>query len=1172
MSGMKIPSDKILIIDGAMGTMIQKYARTTDGNNDRLNLDSPETIERIHREYIEAGADIIETNTFSSNRISQSEYGLSDKAADMAYAGAAIARKVADEYMKESGKRIYVAGSAGPTSKSLSLSTDGDDPSFRQYCFDDIARAYREQIEALARGGADFILLETCFDALNVKAALYALSRLFPDRSFPASVSVSVSDRSGRTLTGQTVEAFYTAVKHYPLLSFGLNCSMGAEGLSPLIREVASFCSCAVSCYPNAGLPNELGGYDETPEKMAAGMRAMAEEGLLNIAGGCCGTTPGHIRAISQALEGIKPRQARARGGSGALVVSGLETVTIDARHTRLTNIGERTNVAGSRKFARLISEKKYEEALGIAANQIRAGAGIIDVNMDDAMLDSTREMETFIRYISNDPDVAKAALMIDSSHEDTLLAGLKNAQGKSIVNSISLKDGEEEFIRKAREISALGAAMVVMAFDEEGQATGYVRKTGICARAYWLLTRAGIPPEDIIFDANVLTIATGIEEHSRYGIDFINAVRWIKASLPGALTSGGISNLSFAFRGNNRIREAMHTVFLYHAAKAGLDMAIVNPAMLGVYDNISPDLIQRIEDVIFDRRKDATDRLMEAASLTAGEETAGMDSSGQASGQRLSGTPESRIMQAIVKGDGTGTEPDLMAVLKEKGSAVRVIEETLMAGMETVGEYFGQGKMFLPQVMKSARVMKEAVDVLQPFMNEGDTGKSSAGRPVVVIATVKGDVHDIGKNITAMVLRCNGFDVTDLGVMVEKERILDTAQATGADIVAVSGLITPSLHQMEEICREMAARKMTVPLFIGGATTSALHTAVKLAPLYDYVFYGADASASAVMAKKYMLDRKQFIRDEHDRQKKIRDLYKNRRTGAGPAPAPSFPETSFLKAGEFDIGRFTVREIKANELMGYFDWKLFFLICRVKDSTGDAAARLKEEAVERIPLMEEKEGMKIMAAMEFYEASSEDDTVYLEKEGAVFHIPMLRQETASELKDGSRASLSLADFVPERRSGKRSPCGLFAVSADTAEKQDLTGQAILDTLAEAASSMLEDMVKRAIRRNGMTVIRPAAGYPCFPDHSAKADILEHLDGSGKLGIKLTGSYGMTPDASVCGMFFIHPEACYPDIKEIGREQFSDYCRRRGISEEDGNVLLGHLISGEQHTEPPRLS
>ena len=1155
---MTVADNKILILDGAMGTMIQRYSPVEDGNNDRLNIEAPDVIAAIHKEYIEAGADIIETNTFSSNRISQEEYGLSDKAAEMAYAGACIARRTADSYIA-AGRKVYVAGSVGPTSKSLSLSPDVNDPAYRPYSFDEISAAYKEQIEALARGGADAVLIETCFDALNVKAALSAVSALFPEKDFPVMISVSVGDKSGRTLTGQTLEAFYTAVRHYPLLSFGLNCSLGAEGLAPLVRDVASFAECAVSCYPNAGLPNELGGYDETPEKMAADMKAMAAEGLLNIAGGCCGTTPAHIKAIAGALEGIRPRPVPIKSHGTVLKVSGLETVTLD----RFTNIGERTNVAGSRKFARLISEKKYEEALAIAAGQIEGGAPVIDINMDDAMLDSTREMTVFTRYISNDPNVAKAALMIDSSHEDTLVAGLKNAQGKSIVNSISLKDGEEEFLRKARLVHDLGAAMVVMAFDEQGQATCYSRKTEICARAYRLLTDAGIPPEDIIFDVNVLSVATGIAGHARYAADFIDAVRWIKENLPGALTSGGISNLSFAFRGNNRVREAMHSAFLYHALEAGLDMAIVNPSMLEVYDDIDPELLERIEDVIFDRRPDATDRLIEIAGRIAGETAASPagDSSAHGDDATDAGTPEDRIRKALVKGRADNMEADLAALLREKGSAVRVIEETLMSGMETVGEYFGEGKMFLPQVVKSARIMKDAVDFLQPYMEEtSESRDAQCGRkPEIVIATVKGDVHDIGKNITAIVLSCNGFHVTDLGVMVEKEKILETAARNKADIIAVSGLITPSLYQMEEICREMSSRKMDTPLFIGGATTSALHTAVRLAPLYDYVFYGADASASAVMAKRYMMDRKKFIEEEHLKQERIRALYNEGKRKGETAPPPSFPAESYLKPGNFSLRSIPARCISADEVMKHFDWKLFFLICRITDTESLQALELKQEALDKLRHMEKEEGLRICYAMEFYDAWSSGDTVVMEKDGTSFSIPMLRQEEASVLGDGRKACLSLADFVPPEKEGIRTPCGLFAISADTATRQDLTGQAILDTLAEATATMLDGMIRDAIHEAGTKVIRPAAGYPSLPDHSVKKDILEHLQGTGKLGISLTESFGMSPDASICGMIFMHPEATYFEIRHISGEQFLGYCRRRNMTAKEGRELIGHL-------------
>ena len=772
-------NDNILVLDGAMGTMIQKYGldekdfhkpvpaddcgdqalaalkvleqsrMELKGNNECLNLTRPDIIFDIHRKYIEAGADIIESNTFSANSISQEEYGLADIAGEMARQGAAIARRAADQ----SGRKVYVAGSVGPTSKSLTLAQNVEHPEYRPYGFREMVSAYREQIRGLIDGGADFIQIETCFDALNAKAAIYALETINEEdcrnEPFPAIVSVSVSDRSGRTLTGQTIKAFCDSVSHYPLLAFGLNCSLGAEDLLPLLKDVAGFSPFPVICYPNAGLPNEMGGYDETPAQMASGISLMAGQGLLNIVGGCCGTTPEHIAAIAEAVDGVKPR-AVPSGRSGRLSVSGLESVCIDLKNNNFTNVGERTNVAGSRKFAKLIAAGDYAGGLEVAAKQIEDGAGIIDINMDDAMLDSRDCMEKFVRHISGEPAVAKAALMIDSSHWDTILAGLENAQGRSIVNSISLKEGEEAFLTKAREIRKLGAAMVVMAFDEEGQATTYGRKIEICRRAWTLLTKkAGIRPEDIIFDVNVLSVGTGIEEHARYGIDFIEAVRWIKENLPGSLTSGGISNLSFAFRGNNKVREAMHSIFLYHAVNAGLDMGIVNPGMLQIYDEIEPDLLEKAEDVILDRRADATERLIAKAQEIAAEKA--VEDTVAVIQDRSSVPVEDRLAEALVKGRSDHLEEDVLECLSSCGAAVKVIEGPLMAGMEKVGELFGAGKMFLPQVVKSARIMKEAVAVLEPHMKANE--ESNLHKPLIINATVKGDVHDIGKNITGIVL-----------------------------------------------------------------------------------------------------------------------------------------------------------------------------------------------------------------------------------------------------------------------------------------------------------------------------------------------------------------------------------------------------------------------------------
>ena len=1229
-----ILKDKIYILDGATGTMIQRHglgesdyrkgafegcAAELLGNNECLNMTRPDIIKDIHREYIKAGADIIETNTFSANRISQSEYGCEEYAVRMAYEGARLAREAADEYMSDNsegnvpGRKILVAGSVGPTSKSLSLSPDVADPGYRPYSFDQMRDAYREQIQALLDGGVDLILIETCFDALNVKAALSAIQECRTSRRnevseisndvIPVMISVSVGDRSGRTLTGQTLKAFYTAVSHYPILAFGLNCSLGAAEMAPLVEEISQWCGCAVSCYPNAGLPNEMGGYDQSPEEMAEAVKAMAVKGLLNIAGGCCGTTPDHIRAISAALEGISPRPlpsiktALSMDKMSRLTVSGLEAVTLDVEHSNFTNVGERTNVAGSRKFARLIAEGKYDEALQIAAKQIEDGASVIDINMDDAMLDSTKEMERFIRYISNDPAVAKAALMIDSSHWETIEAGLKNAQGKCIVNSISLKEGPEKFIEKAKAIKALGAAVVIMAFDEEGQATTFQRKIDICSRAYRLLTEeAGLSPENIIFDANILAIGTGIEEHARYAIDFIEAVRWIKTNLPGALTSGGVSNLSFSFRGNNAVREAMHSAFLYHAIKAGLDMAIVNPSMLQVYDDIEPELLRCVEDVIFNTDPQATERLIDkAARMLEEKNTSAKDTVEARQSASVERSLDERLRTALVKGKSETLAEDLHQALETYGKAVNIIEGPLMEGMETVGRMFGEGKMFLPQVVKSAKVMRDAVEILQPYMTGEDAGK--ADKPKIVLATVKGDVHDIGKNITGIVLTCNGFQVHDLGVMVDRETILQAAEEDNADIIAVSGLITPSLYQMEELCREMAARNMTKPLFIGGATTSAVHTAVKLAPLYSHVFYGPDASAAAVLAKKYMMDPEGFENDEHKRQEEVRNLYykgeeTSRNENMEEKTLKGFADETYPYVCPSDI---SAQQIPAEEILPYFDWKMFYAIWGVRYGSSSMEAmelvQLRRDAEDEISLG----NFRIMLSAKFFPAYRENDDIVISDGDSQRRIPMMRQE-----KGDMR---SLCDYIIDKESGRTSPMGCFAVSVHAADAheegcccpacsnkyEDLIGKAVRMTLAEAASSWLDRKILQEMQDNAsgkaLKVIKPAAGYSSCPDHTLKRDILTLLGESpeshtavhshhdhgehctcgchqtaGGLKIKLTESCAMTPEASICGTIFIHPEAKYPEIRVISREQYDSYVQRRGMNEETARRFLGHLM------------
>lgn len=1180
--------DKILILDGAMGTMIQRYdlneadyrgavftgcSKELKGNNECLNLTRPDIIKAIHEEYIAAGADIIETNTFSANSISQSEYGCEDFAMQMAYEGARIARTAADEAEAIAAKvgltrKVWVAGSIGPTSKSLSLSPDADDPAFRYVVFDQMKAACKAQAEALAEGGADLFLIETCFDALNVKAALAAISEL--SLTLPVMISVSVGDKSGRTLTGQTLEAFYNSVCHYPFLSFGLNCSLGAAELMPLIREIDGWCTSCISCYPNAGLPNAMGGYDQSPEEMASLIGEMARKGLVNIVGGCCGTTPEHIRTIGKAVKGIPPRIPSAKGSESAdrpLTVSGLETVTVDVERNNFTNVGERTNVAGSRKFARLISEGRYDEALQVAAKQIEDGASIIDINMDDAMLDSTREMERFVRYISNEPAVARAALMIDSSHWETILAGLKNAQGKCIVNSISLKEGEEAFVEKAKIINSLGAAMVVMAFDEEGQATTYGRKIEICERAYGLLTeKAGISPENIIFDANILSIGTGIEEHDRYGVDFIEAVRWIKGNLPGALTSGGVSNLSFAFRGNNAVREAMHSAFLYHAIKAGMDMAIVNPSMLQVYDEIEPELLKCVEDVIFNTDPQATERLVEKASRMR-EEAVAQEDKNASDHQRASDRTslEERLMNSLIKGQTQTLETDLQEAMTHYGSALAIIEGPLMSGMETVGRLFGDGKMFLPQVVKSAKVMRDAVNVLEPYMGSED--KKSV-RPKVVIATVKGDVHDIGKNITAIVLTCNGFDVTDLGVMVDKETILEQAVREKADIIAVSGLITPSLYQMEELCRAMADADMDTPLLIGGATTSAVHTAVRLAPLYSHVFYGADASAAAVMAKKCIIDRDAFEAEKHNEYERIRSLHQSSEGKAASKMEWKIRTDGFAKETYTDNLPESIdyMELPVEEALPWFDWRMLHAIWGVRygSPVPEVAElmQLRRDAEDELAMA----NFKIRISVRFYKAYSEKDDIVVETESGRKRIPMMRQESGK--------MLSLSDFVIPSGKGKTSPFGVFAISVkanDAHEEgcccpacsnkyEDLVGRTVHMTIAEAASSWLDDRLKKELKDDKVRIIKPAAGYASCPDHTLKSDILEMLPGSDRLGIKLTESCAMIPESSICGMIFLHPEASYPEIRRISQKQYEDYTLRRGMSPEKARRFLGHLL------------
>ncbi len=1185
--------ERILILDGAMGTAIQalnlseadfrgsefeNWRTPLKGDNDILNLTAPHHIEQIHRSYIEAGADIISTNTFNSNAISQSDYGCEDYVERICMEGAKIARRAADGYgAKEGGRRIWVAGSMGPTSKTLSLSPDINHPEERSVDFDTMAAAYATQARGLIKGGVDLLLVETCFDALNTKAALYAIDEVEREmgRDIPVMVSATINDKSGRTLTGQSLEAFYTSISHFPILSFGLNCSFGVTELKPFIERLARSLPCYISIHPNAGLPNEMGEYDEEPCLTAKYLRDMAEEGLINIAGGCCGTTAAHIRAIAEALRGLSPHIPNER--DRRLIVSGLDNVIVDKEERNFTNIGERTNVAGSRKFARLISEKKYEEAAEIARRQIEDGADIIDINMDDAMLDGAEEMKNFVRYISNDPAIAKAAFMIDSSSLETILEGLKNSQGRCIVNSISLKEGEVNFLRSAREIAKFGAAVVVMAFDEEGQATNFERKIAICERAYKLLTeKASYRAEDIIFDVNVLSVGTGIETHDAYAIDFIRAVEWIKKNLPGVKTSGGISNLSFAFRGNNSVREALHSVFLYHAIGAGLDMGIVNPSMLQIYDEIEPHLLKCAEDLILNRTPNATEALTLLASEIKERESGEAESGGGVARDerwRMESVDE-RLTHALSKGRTDFLEVDIREALAEcGGDPVKVIEGPLMRAMERIGTLFGEGKMFLPQVVKSAKVMKEAVEILQPEIerrnavangagNAGGASQSGTGatvaKPKVVIATVKGDVHDIGKNIVSIVLACNNFEVIDLGVMVESSKIIECALAEKADIIAVSGLITPSLKEMELLCDILERENIRIPLIVGGATTSEVHTAVKLAPRYSYcVVHGGDASQTSVLAKRLTIEREKSIAEIKERQEEIRTLYYDKRPDIIPyeeanAAAPHFA----FNDTPLDIEELRKRATKMptlEEVAPYIDWLQLLLFWNFRGASVEIirqnpeAEKTLTDARATLEEVLHDGTIELKSLVKFVGAHREGNDILFESGE---RMAMLRSQTRSN------NCLSLVDFLPSEGSV---PVGLFCVTTrdkkhdhcDCKTYPALMRQAICARLAEAAAVWIEEHIYG--KRH---VIRPAFGYPACPDHSLKRELFEMTSAEKLLGVTLTENYAIKPSTTICGLFIAHPEARYFSIGRIDEEQLADYARRRGMSIEEVRSIL----------------
>ena len=1207
------------MLDGAMGTMIQKYRLDEEGyrsaiyadhpvslrgNNDILNITRPGIICEIHTEFLEAGADIIETNTFNSNAISMADYRMEHLVGEINTAAVKLAKQCAQRFNESDPSRPrFVAGAIGPTNKTASMSPDVNDPAYRAVTFDDLKDVYYEQAEALLDAGADILLLETVFDTLNAKAALSAINSLFLNKQkrIPVMLSFTITDASGRTLSGQTLEAFLYSVSHFPLLSVGLNCAMGAKELSSHIEELSNLTGFYTSIYPNAGLPNQFGEYDEKPEEMALFIERFLKKRLVNIVGGCCGTTGEHIKVFSELARNAAVRIPPSV--KPALRLSGLEALPV-YEGSNFINIGERTNVSGSRKFARLIREEEFEEALEVARQQVDNGAQIIDINMDDAMLDSEKSMVKFLNLLAAEPDIARVPVMIDSSKWSVLEAGLRCLQGKGIVNSISLKEGEEAFMEQARFIKDMGAAVVVMAFDERGQADDLKRRIEICGRAYGLLVnKAGFPPEDIIFDPNILTICTGMEEHDNYAVDFLKSVEWIRANLPYASVSGGISNLSFSFRGNDSIREAMHAAFLYHAIKAGLTMGIVNAGSLMVYDQIPESLLSLVEDAIFNRTKDATPRLTRYA------EEKGKP--GERDTIRIAEWREKpvtdRIIYALVNGLDQFIEKDVEEARGNFDRALNMIEGPLMQGMNVVGDLFGEGKMFLPQVVKSARVMKKAVAYLQPFVEqeklEGDTSRN-AGK--IVLATVKGDVHDIGKNIVGVVLGCNNYEVIDLGVMVPSEKIIESAIREKADVVGLSGLITPSLEEMVHVAGQMQLRGLNIPLLIGGATTSEMHTAVKIAPAFDSpVIHVRDASKCTGVLSSLLspTQKPAYIRQMGERYDGLREKQKNFRKGKQYVSLEEARKNRFtFDPEQSQITRppgseVVLKSLPAGKLIPYIDWTFFFHAWEIRGKypaifddpvKGEEAVSLHKDAMDMLERITRDDMLEISGMAAFYPAASKGDDVIVynnyERDREVTRFHFLRNQ---EKKEGGAPNLCLADFIAPVESGITDVMGLFAVTAGkgiaqwTGKFEDagddyssIMLKILADRLAEAFAEYLHEMVRKEywgyasgenlmphdMLKEQYRGIRPAPGYPACPEHSEKATLFEILGAPEKTGIELTENYMMTPAASVSGYYFAHPESRYFNIGRILEDQVQDYAARKGISTEKAMQLLSPLI------------
>jgi 5-methyltetrahydrofolate--homocysteine methyltransferase len=1193
---------RILILDGAMGTMIQEYKldeagyrgarfdawnREVRGNNDLLNLSQPKAVRDIHLAYFRAGADIVSTNTFSSTSIAQADYGMQDIAYELNFEGARLVRAAAITAENEDGRKRFVAGALGPTNRTASISPDVSNPGFRAISFDQLREAYAEQVRGLLEGGADLLLIETIFDTLNAKAAICAILDETEARGIkvPVMISGTITDLSGRVLSGQTPAAFWNSVRHAAPFSIGLNCALGAKEMRAHIDELSRIAGTLVCAYPNAGLPNEFGLYDESPEFMAGLLEEFASAGLVNIVGGCCGTTPAHIRAIADAVKDKPPRKIPEI--QPLLRLSGLEPFTLTAE-IPFVNVGERTNVTGSAKFRKLITAGDFTAALAVARDQVENGAQVIDVNMDEGLLDSEAAMVTFLNLIAGEPDIARVPVMIDSSKFRIIEAGLKCVQGKAVVNSISMKEGEEEFIRHAKTVRRHGAAVVVMAFDEKGQADTFARKTEICARAYKILTeQIGFPPEDIIFDPNIFAIATGIEEHNNYGVDFIEAARWIRQNLPGVHISGGVSNLSFSFRGNEPVREAMHSVFLYHAIKAGMDMGIVNAGQMAVYDDLNPELREACEDVVLNKREDASERMLSVAQRFQGK---GKEAK-EADLAWREWPVGKRLSHALVHGITDFIADDTEEARLASTRALDVIEGPLMAGMNVVGDLFGSGKMFLPQVVKSARVMKQAVAYLLPYMEQekaasGASQAKSAGK--IVMATVKGDVHDIGKNIVGVVLQCNNYEVIDLGVMVPATKILETARAEKADIIGLSGLITPSLDEMCHVAAEMEREGFALPLLIGGATTSRVHTAVKIHPNYrrGQTVYVTDASRAVGVVAQLMS--KQLsgaylgeVRDEYakiaaaharaednKRRLSLKDARKNALKLDWANYTPTKP--SFLGSRVF-------ADYSIAELIDYIDWSPFFSTWELTgrfpailddEKFGEAARPLYEDARAMLKKIVDENWFKAAAIVGLWPANSSGDDIVLGG-GDVLHT--LRQQLAR--REG-RSNVALADFVAPKESGVQDYIGAFVVTAGIGEDviadrfkhanddySSIMVKALADRLAEAFAERMHQRVRRELWgyasdeslatrdliEEKYRGIRPAPGYPAQPDHTEKATLFRLIDGE-RIGVKLTESFAMWPGASVCGLYFGHPEAHYFGVGKIERDQVEDYAERKGWS------------------------